>query len=1218
MAAVLALLWGCLGPLAAPPVSAASAPAPAAPAEAPKLTASTESAQPHWAKGQPQHKNPKADWQVAAVVDSVGSNGAAAALVVARGNGMAVSGGGVRVIVEATDVSLAQASVAASGAAIEAKAGNLIQVLATPAELAALLDAPGIGYVRAPMPHVADAVVAGEGVGSTNASGLQLVGQTGAGVKVAVIDLGFEGLAAAQGNGDLPVSVTSVDDCSGGFNTVTEHGTAVAEIVHEMAPGADLYLICVDTEVQLANAEAYAKANGIQIVNHSVSWFNSARGDGTGGAGTPDATVADANANGILWVNAAGNHAQTHWSGKFVNDGYDNNLFATGDMGNTFYLPSGLTVCAHLKWDNWPVSAQDYDLEIYRSSDYENVAWSENEQSGSQPPVEDTCFTNSGASENYFIAIYRYDATAAPRFDLFVDGPNLQYQTAAGSVTEPASSPSAFAVGAVCWQGTTIEPFSSRGPTIDNRIKPDLSGPDQVSSFTYGAFSSCSPATGFPGTSAAAPHVVGAAALVKAAHPTYTVAQLKSYLQTNARDLGAAGKDNLYGSGLLFLPSPPGPPTGVTAAALSHSALVSWTAPTSNGGKTITGYAVTSSPDDKTCTTTGALSCTVSGLTNGQAYTFTVTATNSVGTGVPSTASDPVTPVGVPDKPTGVTATAGAGSALVSWTAPVDTGGSAITGYTATSSPGGKTCATSGTSCTVSGLTNGQAYTFTVTATNGLGTGAASTASAPVTPTDVPDKPTSVHAVARDSAANVLWVAPYNNGSAITDYTVTSSPEDKTCTTSATSCTVTGLTNGQPYTFTVIATNGVGPGPASDPSVAVTPHLGANYFTVTPVRVLDSRPGVGHIGAATFHARVKQTFAVATVASGVPTDAIAVTGNVTVVGQTRGGFVTVAPSLTSGVMPLTSTINFPLGDTRANGITVPLHAGGTLDAMYWSNSADTVNLLFDVTGYFRVDALGANYFTVTPVRVLDSRPGAGHIGAALFHGRVKQTFAVATVASGVPTDAIAVTGNVTVVGQTRGGFVTLAPSLTDGVMPLTSTINFPLADTRANGVTVPLAAGGTLDAMYWSNSADTVNLLFDVTGYFRVDASGATYFTVTPARVLDSRPGAGHIGAATFHARVKQAFAVATVASGVPTDAIAVTGNVTVVGQTRGGFVTVAPSLTSGVIPLTSTINFPLGDTRANGVTVALHSGGTLDAMYWSNSTDTVNLLFDVTGYFVN
>ena len=390
----------------------------------------------------------------------------------------------------------------------------------------------------------------------------------------------------------------------------------------------------------------------------------------------------------------------------------------------------------------------------------------------------------------------------------------------------------------------------------------------------------------------------------------------------------------------------------------------------------------------------------------------------------------------------------------------------------------------------------------------------------------------------------------------------------------------------------------------------VLPH-GATYHAVTPIRVLDSRPGPGHIGAALFRSRVKQTVLVATVASGVPKSAFAVTGNITVVGQTAAGYVSLAPSLTSGLAPDTSTVNFPTGDVRANGVTVALAPGGNLDFMYWSGStANRINILFDVTGYFSADQSGATYRTVAPVRVLDSRPGSGHIGATLFNSRASQTVAVATVASGVPTTAIAVTGNVTVVGQTAAGYVSLAPSLKSGVAPGTSTINFPTGDTRANGVTVALAPGGKLDLMYWSgNTADTINILFDVTGYFSADQSGATYFAFTPYRVLDSRSGYQYN---LFHSRVKQ-----TVTSIVGATAVAVTGNVTVVGQTAAGYVSLAPSLKSGVAPGTSTINFPTGDTRANGVTVSLASGGSLDLMYWTgNTANTTNILFDMTGYF--
>ena len=301
---------------------------------------------------------------------------------------------------------------------------------------------------------------------------------------------------------------------------------------------------------------------------------------------------------------------------------------------------------------------------------------------------------------------------------------------------------------------------------------------------------------------------------------------------------------NASGSSLSSVPSAavtpgaivtPGAPTGVTAVAGAGAASVTWVAPSSTGGSAITAYTVTSSPGARTCTTTGALTCSVTGLTGGTSYTFTVTATNSSGTGPASAASNAVTPTGnlVPGAPTGVTATAGNASAVVSWTAPAVVGSSAITGYTVTSASTllgtpVRTCTTSGaTSCTVSNLTNGIAYTFTVTATNAAGTGAASAASNAVTPgSAVPSEPRSVTATAGDAAATVVWVAPTTPGSsAVTGYTVTSTPGNRTCsTTGALTCTVTGLTNGEAYFFTVRASNSVGTSSPSAASNIVTPR----------------------------------------------------------------------------------------------------------------------------------------------------------------------------------------------------------------------------------------------------------------------------------------------------------------------------------------------------------------------------------------------------------
>jgi hypothetical protein len=168
-----------------------------------------------------------------------------------------------------------------------------------------------------------------------------------------------------------------------------------------------------------------------------------------------------------------------------------------------------------------------------------------------------------------------------------------------------------------------------------------------------------------------------------------------------------------------------------------QQANVSWTAPASNGSSPITGYTVIASPGGRTVSVGGGVSnASVTGLTNGTAYTFTVTAANTAGISPASAPSNAVTAAAVPVAPTGVAAVAGNGQATVSWTAPVSDGGSPVTSYTVTASPGGRTAtvAAPATSATVAMLSNGTSYTFTVTATNSVGTGPASAASAAATP----------------------------------------------------------------------------------------------------------------------------------------------------------------------------------------------------------------------------------------------------------------------------------------------------------------------------------------------------------------------------------------------------------------------------------------------------------------------------------------------------
>ena len=297
----------------------------------------------------------------------------------------------------------------------------------------------------------------------------------------------------------------------------------------------------------------------------------------------------------------------------------------------------------------------------------------------------------------------------------------------------------------------------------------------------------------------------------------------------------------------------PAAPTNVTSTAGNTTAAVSWTAPSQDGGAPITSYLVTPgintsegitylSPVEVTGNppTTGV---TVTGLDNGTTYVFTVQAVNVEGTGA-SSQSNAVTPGTVPDAPTGVNATLGPvnGDATVVWTPPASNGGSTITSYTvtpyvgSTAEPSLDTTVTgTANSAVVDGLVVGTTYTFNVTATNALGVGPASQQSNQVTPVTAPGVPFAVTATAGTGSVTVGWTAPSNTGgSSISSYTVTpylgstaQTPVTVSGSPPATSATLSTLTNGSTYTFTVSATNSAGAGPASATSNLATPEASA-------------------------------------------------------------------------------------------------------------------------------------------------------------------------------------------------------------------------------------------------------------------------------------------------------------------------------------------------------------------------------------------------------
>ncbi|GAA2576251.1 hypothetical protein GCM10010435_60430 [Winogradskya consettensis] len=330
--------------------------------------------------------------------------------------------------------------------------------------------------------------------------------------------------------------------------------------------------------------------------------------------------------------------------------------------------------------------------------------------------------------------------------------------------------------------------------------------------------------------------------------------------------VGTGGKISLYNAGdavrilgdivgYYRAASAPGVPSGVRAtAAGSGTATVSWDPPATDGGAAITRYTVTASPGGATASTPDdTTSVQVPGLSNGVAYTFSVTATNAAGTSAASARSAAVTPEAPvsPGQPFVTDVLARDGAVAVTWSPP-PAGAATVTSYRLVATPGGVSAEAAGdlTEAILPGLTNGTAYRITVTATNGNGTGTPSAPSATVTPgpAQPPLRPAVTSVVALNQRVDLQWVAPPDGGGTITGYTVTTSPGAKVVEVPAgtTVASVTGLANGTPVTLAVTATNSAGAGPATQ--VTATPA--ASRAPAAPADLHVSATGAGQLTAA--------------------------------------------------------------------------------------------------------------------------------------------------------------------------------------------------------------------------------------------------------------------------------------------------------------------------------------------------------------------------------
>ncbi len=709
---------------------------------------------------------------------------------------------------------------------------------------------------------------------------------------------------------------------------------------------------------------------------------------------------------------------------------------------------------------------------------------------------------------------------------------------------------------------------------------------------------------------------------------------------TNAVGTGPTGTSNTVTPAGL-----PGAPTAVTATRGDTSAAVSWTAPGSNGSA-ITGYSVKAyaGPTLVSATNVGNVtSTTVTGLTNGTAYTFKVSATNGVGTGADSAASSAVTPAGLPFAPSGVTATAGDQSATVTWTA-AGGNGTAITGNVIKAYQGttlvSSTSVGNVTSGTVTGLTNGTAYTFTVTATNDAGTGPASAVSNAVTPAGLPFAPTSVTAEPANAAAVVSWTAPGGNGATITSYAIrayvgSTLSQTATITAPASSGTITGLTNGTTYTFKVAATNSAGTGAESAASGLVTvgvPGVPTGVSATggdTQATVSWTAPAANGAAISSYTVAAYQgSTAVTTASAGGGATSAVVTGLTN--GITYTFTVTAAnthgsgrPSANSnGVSPAglpfaPGNVSATDGDqsatvvwTAANGNGLPVtgydvkaYVGGTLFSTTPAGGTATSLMVTGLTN-------GTAYtFTVTAINSLGAGTPSSHSSAVTPAGvpfapasvtaTAGDTTAVVTWTAANGNGAVLTAYRITVF---RADGTPQAPIDTDAAATQTTLTGL----TNGASYTVSVAGVNRVGTGIAATSAAVVPVAATT------PAGYGQYVPLTPARIVDTRSGLGGVSS-PLGAAATQPFTLTGV-GGVPeTGVSAVAVSVTAITPSSAGYLTVWP--TGRTRPQVSQVTFAASTTTASLVVAKLGTDGQISVY---NSAGTTHVLLDIEGYYTD
>ncbi len=409
--------------------------------------------------------------------------------------------------------------------------------------------------------------VAAEAIEVTGARSWHDAGRRGAGVRVAVFDLGWfvgdsvPGDVGAFETRDCFVSTT----CEASFDVERPsltgeqgaHGWACAEVIRDLAPDAEIVLVRVNSFTALENAVDWAIRDGVDLISLSMSYYNDSFYDGRG----PHAPLMTAlERAGVTLVTSAGNNAAQHVAFTFDDadgDGLDD---GDGDGGRWVEWARGAEAVVYVNWDQHEACGRT-DLGV-RLVDERGwiVAEADRPQEAGDPecaPVERLRATLAEGGRLRVEVFAARGPTSDLRVDLLTRQGDLEVPDPHSSVTDPAAHPFALAVGAAraaAYAEGVPQPYSAWGPSHGGADKPDLVGPDGLSTATFGP-------VGFYGTSASTPVVVGLLALVKGDDPSLSPAELRAFMRASARRVEpGSGPDPAVGAGLARLPRvDPGP-----------------------------------------------------------------------------------------------------------------------------------------------------------------------------------------------------------------------------------------------------------------------------------------------------------------------------------------------------------------------------------------------------------------------------------------------------------------------------------------------------------------------------------------------------------------------------------------------------------------------------------------------------------------------------------